>query len=203
MKRIAFAAIALIFASAGAQTVTFDFDGGPANTGTPLDQISGGLTAHFSHESIYNYAIWSAGVWGFTPAGFSGYCLWPATVYRSDLYIDFSVPITSVSMLYAPEEYATDSSATMRVSGYSGGSLVGTATHTNPNPGTWPSDTLSLATGQPFDHVVVHYEHAPVTGGDYGPIFTVDNIVVNPVPEPASIGVVAIGLIVLLRRRTK
>jgi hypothetical protein len=203
MKLLAIVAAFVAATAASAQTVTFDFDGGPPNTGTPLDQISGGITAHFSHESAYPYAIWPCNVWGFTPVGFSGYTLWPATVYRSDLYIDFSTAITSVSLMYAPEEYATDSSAMMRISGYSGGTMVGTNTHTNPNPGTWPTDTLALASGQPFDRVVVHYEHAPVTGGDYGPIFAVDNIVVTPVPEPASIAGVGLGLALLLRFRRR
>jgi hypothetical protein len=32
--------------------------------------------------------------------------------------------------------------------------------------------------------VVVHYDKAPVTGGDYGCIFMADNMAVTPVPPP-------------------
>ena len=40
----------------------------------------------------------------------------------------------------------------------------------------------------PFDKVVVHYDKAPVTGGDYGTIFMADNMVVTPAPLPAVLG---------------
>ncbi len=56
---------------------------------------------------------------------------------RADLIVDFSTPLTDFSILYAPEEYACDSSATMRVTAYLNGALVGTAT-TNAQAGTWP-----------------------------------------------------------------
>lgn len=195
------AGLGLLTSQATAQSVLFDFDSGPVNTATPLDQVAGGITAHFSHESVYPYAIWAANVWGFTPAGFSGLCLWPATVYRSDLYIGFSTPLSDISMLYAPQELATDSSCTMRITAYLGSTFVATTTHQNQNPGTWPTDTLSIAPASPFDNVVIHYEAPPPTGGDFGPIFTIDNVVVTPVPEPAGLAAIGIGIAYLLGLR--
>lgn len=186
---------------ANAQSVIFNFDGGPVNTGTPVDQVSDGITAHFSHTGGSGYAIWSANVYGFTPVGFAGYSLWPAGVFGSDLHIDFSTPLTDISMLYAPQELATDSSCTMRITGYLGANFVATNTYQNPNPGTWPTDTLSLASASYFDRVVVHYESPPPTGGDYGAIFAIDNIVVTPVPEPASWAALGVGLSSLIGLR--
>ena len=117
---------------------------------------------------------------GFTPQGFSGLCIFPSTIYQSDLLVSFDTQLTSASILYAPEEYATDSSCTMRMTAYLGTTYVGTNTYQIPNPGTWPSGTLSFSSISPFDNIVIHYDAPPPTGGDYGPIFMVDNLVVTP-----------------------
>ena len=71
----------------------------------------------------------------------------------------------------------------MRVTAYLNGALVGTAT-TNAVAGTWPSETLAFASPKGFNQVVVHYDAAPVTGGDYGPVFMADNMIVTPAPPP-------------------
>jgi hypothetical protein len=63
---------------------------------------------------------------------------------------------------------------------YLGANYVGTNTYQIPNPGTWPSGILSLSSISPFDNIVIHYDAPPPTGGDYGPIFMVDNLVVTP-----------------------
>jgi hypothetical protein len=39
---------------------------------------------------------------------------------------------------------------------------------------------LSFNSTQPFDNIVIHYDAPPPTGGDYGPIFMADNLVVTP-----------------------
>lgn len=166
-----------------AQTVTFDFDSGPLHGSTPLDQSSGGLTAHFTATGN-GFSVQPANVLGFTPVGFFGYCLYPNSIYLADLLISFDSPLRGISILYAPEEYATDSSCTMLISAYLGATLVGTNVNTIDPPGTWPSGTLSFNTTQKFDNVVIHYFKPPVTGGDYGPIFMADNLVATPVPPP-------------------
>ena len=40
---------------------------------------------------------------------------------------------------------------------------------------------------------MVHYEQPPVTGGDYGPIFMADNMVVTAIPELASLRAAGAG----------
>jgi hypothetical protein len=205
MRCFALTIVILLFNAACANgSVLFDFDGAPLHAPLPIDLTSDGITAHLSSTG-QGYSIQQADTLGFTPVGFAGYCVYPSSVFPADLLVSFDHPLTDFSMLYAPEEYATDSSCTMRVTAHLGTSLVGTQTHTNPNAGTWPTDTLAIAAAQPFDNVIVHYEHAPITGGDYGPIFMADNMIVTPapVPEPASVAAClgSVGLILHWRRR--
>jgi hypothetical protein len=176
----------LLIVRAQAQSVLFDFANAPQYTSLPLNLTVGGVTANFSATG-QGYSIQLDNCQGLSPAGFTGLCIYPGSVYAADLIVDFSTPLTDFSILYAPEEYACDSSATMRVTAYLNGALVGTAT-TNAQAGTWPSETLRFSSAQSFNHVVVHYAAAPVTGGDYGPIFMADNMAVTPAPSPIILG---------------
>lgn len=164
------------------QSILFDFDNAPLHFSLPLLISAGGVTAQFS-DTGQGFSVQPANTMGFTPAGFSGRCIYPNSVFAADLIVSFSKPVSSFSILYAPEEYACDSSATMKVTAYLNGVVVGTAT-TNAQAGTWPTETLAITNAQGFDSVVVHYQAAPVTGGDYGPIFMVDNMVITPIPQP-------------------
>ena len=184
------AAAGLFLSNAKAQSVLFDFDTTPLHAPLPIDLTIGGITAHFSaNPAYYNYSIQRADTMGFTPLGFAGNCIYPSTIYPCDLLISFDRQLTDISILYAPDELATDSSCTMRITAFSGTTQVATTTYTNPNPGTWPSATLSLSSSQPFDNVVIHYEAPPITGGDYGTIFMVDNLQVLPVNPPQLINI--------------
>ena len=180
---------ALFIQAAQAQTVTFNFDNAPQSAPLPLYLTAGGITGYFSSGSpFYNYSIQRADVLGFTPQGFSGLCIFPSTIYQSDLLVSFDTQLTSASILYAPEEYATDSSCIMRMTAYLGTTYVGTNTYQIPIPGTWPSGRLSFSSTSPFDNIVIHYDAPPPTGGDYGPIFMADNLIVTPVtPTPRRV----------------
>ena len=164
--------------SAPAQTVLFDFDTVPQHAPLPIDVTQGGITAHLSATG-QGYSIQNAGVLGFTPAGFSGNAVYPSSVFAADLLIRFDATLTDLSILCAPEEYACDSSATLRATAYLGTTVVGTATTTAPHPGTWPTATLAISVPQGFDNVVIHYDAPPPTGGDWGPIFMADNMLVT------------------------
>jgi hypothetical protein len=191
---IAALAVALCFCvgETKARNVLFDFDNAPLHAPLPIDLTVGGITAHFSASPVYyNYSIQRADVLGFTPVGFAGYCVYPSQVYACDLLISFDRAMTAASILYAPEEYATDSSCRMRITAYMGATFVGTATYTIPVPGTWPTGTLAITTTQPFDNVVIHYDAPPPTGGDYGPIFMADNLNVTPAAAPTVLGAVS------------
>lgn len=171
-------ALSAVTPLARAQSVLFDFDNAPLHAPLPLDVTSGPLTAHLSATGD-GFSIQTADVLGFTPAGFSGYSIYPNSVFAADLLVAFSQPVLSVSILYAPEEYACDSSATMRITAYLGAAFVATATTTAEVPGTWPTGTLAISSTQIFDNVVIHYESPPPTGGDWGPIFMADNMTVT------------------------
>jgi len=153
---------------------TFDFDSAPLHSSLPLDLSVNGLNAHFTG----NYSIQTADALGFTPAGFFGFCIYPNSVFASDLVIDFSEMLTDFSVLYAVSELACNSSATMRVTGYRDGAFAGTNT-TNASPGTYPTATLSITAGAGFNRAVVHWDAAGSGCQDYAPIFLADNVTVT------------------------
>ena len=177
-----FLVVAFCTAAAHA-SVLFDFNSAPLHASLPLDLTVNGITAHFSATG-QGFSIQDpASSIGLVPAGFSGYCLVPNSINSSDLLISFpTTTLTAFSILYAPQELATDSSATMRVTAYMNGTLVGTNTAVANPPGTWPSATLSISVPQGFNSVVVHYDSPPPTGGDYGTIFVADNMIVTAAP---------------------
>ena len=157
-------------------SVTYDFDGGPYQAGLPLSWTVNGLTANFTG----GYSTQAVGTLGIAPAGFSGWCLFPSSVFQSDLGITFSERLTDFSVLYAVDELACDTSARMRVTAYADGVAVGTAT-AQALPGVYPSATLAIAPGARFDSVVVHWDAPGTLCQDYGPIFFADNVTVTRV----------------------
>ncbi len=178
MRRLTLSAVAMLFATSTAHATLFDFDNIVAHTPLPTSVTVDGITANLSATG-QGFAIQPANTLGFTPAGFSGNCVYPSSVFLADLIVDFSTPLTDFSILYAPEEYGCDSSATMRVTAYMNGALIGANTAVASQPGTWPSATLSFNSAQSFNQVVVHYQSAPPTGGEnWGPIFMADNMLV-------------------------
>ena len=180
LKRILILTATVICAPEAAWSTLFTFDDAPSHSPLPVSVTADGITATLSATG-QGFSIQEAGVLGFTPASFSGLCVYPSSVFLADLIIDFSAAIQDFSILYAPEEYACDSSARMRATGFMDGVQVGTNTTTT-YAGTWPTGTLTLAPGQAFNRVVVHYDAPPPTGGDYGPIFMADDMTVTAAP---------------------
>jgi hypothetical protein len=167
------------FNTAFTQPILFDFDNAPIHTSLPLNQTAGGITAYFSATG-QGYSIQAANVLGFTPQGFAGNCIYPNSIYKADLLIRFSQALSDFSIMYSPQELGCDNSATMRVTAYMSGGLIGSATKTVANPGTWPTDTLRCSFPQGFDSVVIHYDSPPPTCQDYGVIFMADNMQITP-----------------------
>jgi hypothetical protein len=163
--------------------VTYDFDSTPAMSPIPIDIAVNGVVAHFEG----GYSVQQVGTLGIAPAGFSGNCLWPSSVFQSDLLIRFSEPMKDCSVLYAVDELACDTSARMRITGYSAGAMVGTNTMIAV-AGVYPSATLSLAVPTGFDSVVVHWDAPGTLCQDYGPIFFADNVTVTRLVPPAGVG---------------
>jgi len=221
MKSLALVLLGLLAFSSPARagsTALFDFNNGPQFTPTPFDLTEGGITAHFSATgqgfSVQN----TAQVIGVLPNGFSGLGLVPNSVFPADLLVSFpKETVTDFSIMVAPQELNTDSTATLRVTAFRNGTLVGTSTSMGSEPFLWPSSTLSFSSALGFDSVVIHYDKPPPTGGDFGPIFVADNMIVtaSAVPEPTGLSLVAVAALgavwqrcraararALLRRRT-
>ena len=163
------------FSTASAQEVLFDFDNAPIHTSVATTLTVGGITAHFSSTG-QGFSFQPADTMGFTPLGFTGTCIYPNSIYQSDLLISFDQTLTDFSIMYSPQELGCDDSATMKVTASMNGNVVGTNTKTASNPGTWPVDTLTFSFVQGFNSVVVHYNSHPPTCQDYGVIFLADNM---------------------------
>ena len=161
-----------------ANTVWFDIDNAPVHTSLPIDLTVGGITAHFSATG-QGYSIQYADTMGFTPAGFSGLCIYPNSVFPANLLVAYSRTLTDFSIIFSPCEYGCHDSATMRVNAYLDTTFVGTATATADPPGTWPTGTLRIHAPQGFNSVVVMYDSPPPTCQDWGPIFLADNMIVT------------------------
>lgn len=201
--------VAFLACVTSGQSVLFDFNGGPQYEGTPLDQIVGGVRAHFDSIGT-GYSIQDiAQVIGVLPAGFSGLGLSPDSVYPSDMTISFwdassgnPLYLNATSFMVAPQELACDTSSTMRISAYDGTTLVGTTTATATGDSfTWPTINLDFSSALPFDNLVIHFESGPPSGGDWGPIFVADNLVVTPAPEPACMAGLFVAVLSTIRRR--
>lgn len=179
MKLLCVAAtLAAMATQAMAQRVLFSFDELNPYRSLPVDSSVGGINAHLSATG-QGFSIQLYGSVGLAPRGMGGNYIFPNSVYAADLLISYSVPLRYVSIMYAPEEYGCDTSARMRITAYDGNTLVGTATTTT-YAGTWPTGVLVFSSPTPFTRVVVHYDAPPPTGGDWGPIFIADNMVVSP-----------------------
>lgn len=187
---------------APAQPVLFDFNSGPQFAPLPLVLTVGGVTAHFSATGQGFSIQDTAQVILVLPTGFSGLGLVPSSVSGSDLLVSFPQEVaTALSIMVAPQELNTDSTATMRMTAYLNGIFVGTTTSMGNQPYFWPSSTLSFNSAQGFSSVVVHYDSPPPTGGDYGSIFVADNMMVMAVPESSTLLLAGLAVAGLAARR--
>jgi len=172
----------LVVCSQG-QDVLFDFDNASIHTSLPIDLTVDGVSAHLSATG-QGFSVQRADVLGFTPPGFSGLCIYPNSVFAADLRIDSSQNLIGFSILYSPEELGCDDSARMKVTASMNGVSVATNYATAANPGTWPSETLSLSSAEEFNSMLIHYDTKPPTCQDWGPIFMADNMVLSLAPPP-------------------
>jgi len=201
MRKLAFAAVLL--PCLGWSQTFFSFDDAPQYTSLPVSVTADGITATLTGTG-QSFSIQAANVLGFTPQGFSGKCIYPNSIYAADLIIDFSTNLSEFSIMFSPEEYGSDTSATMRAIGYLNGTMVGYHDNIAPVPGTWPTGTLTYSNySQNFDRIVVHYQAPPVNGENWGPIFMADNMTIRAVPEPATLATLLGGLAILRLRHKR
>ena len=173
----------------GAQQVLFNYDNIPQYTTFPVSTTVSGITAHLSGTGS-SYSIQAANVLGFTPPGFSGNIIYPNSINLSDLLISFNQKISDFSIMYAIQELACDTSATMQATAYMHGNLVATTYTIASVPGTWPVDTLKCSFPSGFDSVVVHFYSHPSRCQDWGPVYVADNMKVTAIttgiPSPET-----------------
>lgn len=196
----------LVFcARANAGTALFDFDDPSLlHRPLPLSLTAGGITADLEATGQGFSIQDTQQAIAVLPSGFSGQGLVPNGISASDLIVSFpQETVTGFSIMVAPQDLKTDSTATLRVTAFMNGVLVGTSTSTGSPPYFWPSSTLSFSSPQGFNSVVVHYDSPPPTGGDFGTIFVADNMIVTAgaVPEPGGLVLLGIGALGLLGRR--
>lgn len=171
----AIAAFAATITAAPAQTVLFDFNTAPIQTSLPIDLTWGGIMAHVSATGP-GFSIQDSSTAPVAPVGFTGRYIYPNSGTPADLLVSFDQTLVYFSILYSPQEMGCDDSATMRVTVSMNGNFVGTRTKTATSPGTWPVDVLMCNFPQGFNSVVVHYDSAPPTCQDVGPIFLADDM---------------------------
>src|SRR5574337_915276 len=82
-------ALTLCAPSVARSAVLFDFNDAPLHAPLPLDLTVGGITAHFSATGQgFSIQDPSTSI-GLTPAGFTGYCVSPNSVFPADLLVGF------------------------------------------------------------------------------------------------------------------
>jgi hypothetical protein len=148
--------------SAAAQTATFNFDTGtPTLTvgrGLPLDQTSGGITAHFSAASG-TFSVQSASSQGLVLSQFSGkYLSANANAAWGILDVQFSQQLTNISLTFATIQQAPIENETpIALIAYldsTGTPPVGSATRAGTyGSDSFPMGTLTFSSGSPFNLV--------------------------------------------------
>ena len=162
---------------------TFDFDTGvPALTvaqTTPLDQTTGGITAHFSSASAPAFAIQDDASLGWSTPNFAGHYLYP-NVSGSALEINFDHPMRSVALAFATVDSGPIvAPTTVQLTAFSQSTAnppVGqiAATGTFNASYSLPTGVVAFNSATPFDLVRIEIPLAPGGATD----FLADNITV-------------------------
>jgi hypothetical protein len=169
-----------------AASMTFDFDtGSPLLSGgepLPLDQTAGGLTAHFSSTNGPTFEIQNDFATGWLLPLLSGNYLAPvATVAASALDIQFSRPVTNITLTFATldfQDLVTPSAIELAAYESSTATLplgIATAQGTYRPGDSMPVGVITFGSATPFEMVKLR-----IPGVAQSPNgFIVDNVVVQ------------------------
>jgi hypothetical protein len=170
----------------GSTTATFDFDTGTptlfTGQGLPLDQTSGGVTAHFSSPTVGagGFSVQSDASTQYHLSQFSGNYLWPNSVYSPALDIQFSQQLSSITFTFATADFQqVEIPTTIQLTAYENSTAtpaVGSATAHGTYAGdTMPMGTLTFNSPTPFNVVQIAIPPAPAAASG----FLVDNVIVT------------------------
>ena len=169
---------------AKADTATFDFDTGTpatfAGEGIPLDQTSGGVTAHFSSPQGSVFSIQNDGSTQFHLSQFSGNYLYPNNLNRNYLDISFGQQLTSITLTFATADFQqvevpTTITLTAYVNSTANPAVGSISTHGYYAGDTMPMGSLLFNSPGPFNLVEIVLPYQPQGATD----FLVDNIIVT------------------------
>lgn len=149
------------------RTVTFDLDSGspPPTTGytsTPFEVTFDGVTAWFSSPQDFTaFSLQTDGTTFMHHLQLTGNYLWPDSIYRNDLVIRFSFPVTSVSLDFNTVEMESwaDTPSPLVLKAYRGSlsnPLIGSAQSAGVYAATtYPEGVLVFSSATPFDIITL------------------------------------------------
>ena len=174
----------------GPNTVPFDLDHGTPPplaqyTSTPFFLTVDGVTAHFySPQDSPAFSLQNDGTLFYHQVNLNGNYLWPDSIYRNDLYITFSKPVTTISLDFATVEMESwaDVPSPLVLTAYNDSTSnppVGSAQAAGVYAGTtYPEGTLVFTSAQPFNLVTLTVGSNPFFTNN----FMSDNYSVTTVP---------------------
>jgi len=169
---------------AGAQTVIFDFDapGLTAGQGIPLLLTSVGVTAFLSSPGGAVYSLQRDSTTGFRLSQFSGLYLYPNTAVANALDIQFSQPLSAITLTFATADFQqVEVPTTVQLTAYqdsTGNPAVGSATAHGTYAGdTMPMGMLTFSSTVQFNMMRLEIPSQPNAASG----FLVDNISVTTV----------------------
>ncbi len=185
---VAVLALLALHGVARAQSVTFDFDTGTpvlaVGQNLPIDQSSGGITAHFSTPAgSSGMSVQSDISTFFNLPQMPGHYLSPNASTPNVLEITFSAGLTNISLDYATVDYQDnrETPSNIQLSASAGSTVVGSATsHAAYSADTYPTGRLSFTSDQPFDTVRIE---VPAQASSLR-LFLVDNVTVSASEAP-------------------
>ncbi len=164
-----------------------------------LDLRLSGSTYNFIVEDASNTF---AGLPGFSPAnilGFAGYSPGPDAGFGRFYSMDFSTGASASSASLSVFSFASEAGSSLVLQGILGGSVVASNSIVLPTTFVLSSQTLSLGPG-----VYDSFRLVADSSTNEGTVFvSLDNVTVNPVPEPMSLSALGLGLAAVVRRRKR
>lgn len=207
MKSILVLSLFVLGASASAVTATFDsysegyyntliVDGGITFSNLDM-RITGPYTPNFTIDDAHGDLAGKSGFSANNVLGFGSYSQGPGTAFGRMGSFDFTSGFLAGSASLAVFGFGNDPGMTLTLEGLRGGSVVGSSTIGVIPYYTLTPQTLSLTGGQ-FDSFRV-VSSGPTNSGTS--FLVVDDVSINPAPEPSAWAAVGIGAFALSRRR--